>query len=160
MPNARVSRPVLIVLVLLAVLAAGAAWWLFRPELLVVDERVSELPPASASGTAPAVLATGTFRSYAHETVGTATMLEHEGRRVLRLADFRTSNGPDVRVTLVAAAGRQPAAVSPAVISTREPGEMAGAEELVDFAAVHGLELIMSTEVRRHVYAGPATRSA
>ena len=40
----------------------------------------------------------------AHETRGTATV--HDlggGRRVLRLTDFATSNGPDVRVYLVAA---------------------------------------------------------
>jgi hypothetical protein len=40
----------------------------------------------------------------AHETKGTATV--HDlggGRRVLRLTDFSTSNGPDVRVYLIGA---------------------------------------------------------
>jgi hypothetical protein len=39
----------------------------------------------------------------AHETRGTATILDVGGKRVLRLTDFATSNGPDVRVYLVAA---------------------------------------------------------
>jgi hypothetical protein len=49
-------------------------------------------------------LAAGRFHSVAHETHGTATIQDvGGGRRVLRLTDFATSNGPDVRVYLVAA---------------------------------------------------------
>jgi len=61
---------------------------------------------ASDTGTVGAVpaLATGRFHSNAHPTRGTATVLEvGPGRRVLRLTGFSTSNGPDVRVVLVAA---------------------------------------------------------
>jgi hypothetical protein len=61
---------------------------------------------ASDTGTVGAVsaLATGRFHSNAHPTRGTATVLEvGPGRRVLRLTGFATSNGPDVRVVLVAA---------------------------------------------------------
>ena len=61
---------------------------------------------AAAAGTAlPAKLFAGQFHSVAHETKGTATI--HDlggGHRVLRLTGFTTSNGPDVRVYLVAAA--------------------------------------------------------
>jgi hypothetical protein len=40
----------------------------------------------------------------AHETKGTATVHRlPDGKRVLRLTEFATSNGPDVRVYLVAA---------------------------------------------------------
>jgi hypothetical protein len=40
----------------------------------------------------------------AHETHGAATVQDlGSGHRVLRLSDFATSNGPDVRVYLVAA---------------------------------------------------------
>lgn len=101
----RTRRIVLVVAFLLAVIIV-AAWWAFRPELLVVDARVSEAPPtaSSASTTAARAIASGQFRSHAHETTGTATIIEVDGRRVLRLTDFSTSNGPDVRVTLVAAA--------------------------------------------------------
>jgi hypothetical protein len=50
------------------------------------------------------VVLRGQFHSVAHETKGTASV--HElggGGRVLRLTDFKTSNGPDVRVYLIAA---------------------------------------------------------
>jgi hypothetical protein len=98
----------------LAVVGA-VGWYLFRPELLFVRTRVNESLPAevaaqtatmgSAEDAAAGVLLSGSFHSVAHETRGTATV--HElggGRRVLRFTDFTTSNGPDVRVYLVAAA--------------------------------------------------------
>src|SRR5512147_613818 len=94
------------------VVLGGIGWYLFRPELLFVNKRVHEelaaVPATSAmaaEATAPAALATGRFHSVSHETKGTATI--HDlggGQRVLRLTDFATSNGPDVRVYLVAAA--------------------------------------------------------
>src|SRR5262245_48370740 len=89
------------------------AWYAFRPELLFVNKSVSEsFPVASAAAptqssnapSAPRPLASGEFKGYAHETHGTAAIFEVEGRRVLRLTDFMTSNGPDVHVYLVAAA--------------------------------------------------------
>jgi hypothetical protein len=93
------------------VVLAGAGWYLFRPELLFVNKRVNEgLVTASAStapsegAAVPAVVLTGQFHSVAHETKGTATV--HDlggGNRVLRLTDFATSNGPDVRVYLIEA---------------------------------------------------------
>src|SRR2546426_12424052 len=48
-------------------------------------------------------LAVGQFKGYAHETQGTAAVYDVEGKRVLRLTDFKTSNGPDVHVYLIAA---------------------------------------------------------
>ena len=43
----------------------------------------------------------------AHETQGTASVHRlGDGSRVLRLTDFATSNGPDVRVYLIAGPGR------------------------------------------------------
>jgi hypothetical protein len=89
------------------VVLGGVGWYLFRPELLFVNKRVNEgMTTASAStetGAAPARLLGGSFHSVAHETRGTATILDVGGKRVLRLTDFATSNGPDVRVYLVAA---------------------------------------------------------
>ena len=88
----------------------GIGWYAFRPELLFVRESVSEgLPvamaqPAGRSAVANAALASGAFKSVAHETRGLATVYRlDDGSRVLRLSDFTTSNGPDVRVYLVAA---------------------------------------------------------
>lgn len=93
----------------LAVLG-GIGWYAFRPELLLVRTQVNEgLPVAAAQtslsgGSAPGRLASGTFHSVAHETHGTATLLRlADGSRILRLTEFTTSNGPDVRVYLVAA---------------------------------------------------------
>lgn len=85
--------------------AAVAVWGVFRPELLFVNARVNESLPTSAGGGAVGKpLAMGMFHGVAHETKGTASIYRLEnGRRVLRLTDFETSNGPDVRVLLVAA---------------------------------------------------------
>ncbi len=89
-------------------LLGGVGWYLFRPELLFVDKQVNEELASTASAQAgtpagPRALAAGAFHSVAHETRGTATVLDLDGRRILRLTDFATSNGPDVRVYLVAA---------------------------------------------------------
>jgi hypothetical protein len=93
------------------VVLGAIGWYLFRPELLFVKTTVNESLPVEvaartdvAGGKAEsAVLLSGQFRSYAHETVGTAAVHELGGHRVLRLTGFSTSNGPDVRVYLVAA---------------------------------------------------------
>jgi hypothetical protein len=88
-------------------------WALFRPELLFIDKSINEsfpsgtVVPTSANTATPsaAPITMGLFRGIAHETKGTATIFQlAEGKRVLRLTDFVTSNGPDVRVLLVAAA--------------------------------------------------------
>ena len=84
----------------------GIGWYAFRPELLFLRKQVNEgLPVAAAQATAPnQALASGRFHSVAHETQGAATVLRlTDGKRILRLTDFSTSNGPDVRVYLVAA---------------------------------------------------------
>jgi hypothetical protein len=48
------------------------------------------------------ILATGTFHGKLHHTSGRATLYEFKGQRVLRLTNFKTSNGPDVHVVLIA----------------------------------------------------------
>jgi hypothetical protein len=110
-----------VVWVVLVVLAVGAAvvMALFRPWLLFVDETVNESQPAvsnpapaanapapteSAGGktqAGPQVLSSGAFVSHEHGTSGTAKVIRlADGRRVLRLEDLDTSNGPDLRVWL------------------------------------------------------------
>jgi Electron transfer DM13 len=50
------------------------------------------------------ILATGTFHGKVHNTSGRATIYkEADGQLVLRLTNFKTSNGPDVHVVLIAA---------------------------------------------------------
>jgi hypothetical protein len=49
-------------------------------------------------------LETGTFHGKVHQTSGRATIYqEADGKLVLRLTNFKTSNGPDVHVILIAA---------------------------------------------------------
>ena len=49
-------------------------------------------------------LETGTFHGKVHQTSGRATIYqEGDGKLVLRLTNFKTSNGPDVHVILIAA---------------------------------------------------------
>src|SRR5258705_10695658 len=91
---------------LLAVLLV--VWAIFRPELLLVNRTVSENFPAprsaaAGSETTAQQLLSGEFKGYAHETQGTAAIYEMDHKRILRLTNFRTSNGPDVHVYLVAA---------------------------------------------------------
>jgi Electron transfer DM13 len=86
----------------------GIGWYAFRPELLFVRKQVNEgLPVAAAQSpqaAAAKLLSSGRFHSVAHETKGSATVYRlADGSRVLRLTEFTTSNGPDVRVYLVAA---------------------------------------------------------
>lgn len=108
------KRRIVIGLSITAACAAAIGWYAFRPERLFLDDRVNEPFPvaapmeASAGPTTmsatPTVLARGDFHSNAHETTGAATIYQlADGQRVLRLSDFETSNGPDVRVYLVAA---------------------------------------------------------
>jgi len=122
------------ILVGMAVVAAAALWYLFRPDALVISKTVNEPLPAaehsmsamagspgmtksaSAMAEAPAMapsaiaaeepvkLGGGRFHTNAHKTHGLATIYRlPDGRRVLRLTEFATSHGPDVRVYLVAA---------------------------------------------------------
>jgi hypothetical protein len=98
------KRPLLIALGLIALIGG---WALFRPELLFIDKTVNESLPggsAAASDSGAMTLAQGNFHSVAHETKGTATIHRlANGKRVVRLTDFETSNGPDVHVFAVAA---------------------------------------------------------
>jgi hypothetical protein len=64
---------------------------------------VSMQSPARAQGSKATTLETGTFHGKVHHTSGRATIYqESDGKIVLRLTNFKTSNGPDVHVILVA----------------------------------------------------------
>jgi hypothetical protein len=85
-------------------IAALFVW--FQPQKLFIDQKVSEAAPTRASNATPSTELrdlNGAFSSLAHETKGRATVLRNaDGSGTLRLADFSTSNGPDVRVYLSA----------------------------------------------------------
>jgi hypothetical protein len=93
----KVSIPVVAVAVL-------AAWYAFRPERLVVNQRVNEAMPAAEGASSAEPLEAGSFYGIAHGTEGMATIYRMgDGTRVLRLTSFHTSNGPDVHVYMVGA---------------------------------------------------------
>src|SRR4029077_5565571 len=85
-------------------IALFAAWYAFRPERLFVNHRGDEGFPAAPGGSSPQVIDSGTFYRVVHPTTGNATIYRlGDGDRILRFTKFRTSNGPDVHVYLVAA---------------------------------------------------------
>lgn len=90
------------VTLLVLIVAGFGAWYAFRPERLFINQKVNEqFPTASAASNQ---LASGQFHNGAHETKGMATVFQlADGKKTLRLTNFETSNGPDVRVYLVAA---------------------------------------------------------
>ncbi len=53
------------------------------------------------------IVATGNFHGAAHKTSGRATIYSVEGKETLRITNFKTSNGPDVHVVLIAATDAQ-----------------------------------------------------
>jgi Electron transfer DM13 len=60
-------------------------------------------PTARAQESTAKTVETGTFHGKVHQTSGRATIYqEPNGNLVLRLTNFKTSNGPDVHVILVA----------------------------------------------------------
>ena len=88
------------------------AWYAFRPERLVVNRRVDEAMPTAQGERSPRPLESGRFYSILHPTEGTATIYRTgDGTRVLRLTSFKTSNGPDVHVYMVAADDAKDAAI-------------------------------------------------
>ncbi|WP_369253293.1 DM13 domain-containing protein [Geodermatophilus amargosae] len=105
-----------VVAVVVVALAAVTVIW-FQPQKLLYDDRVDESLPTAAAEETPAAdgggavvtvaprepvdLATGTFVSREHETVGAARVVRlPDGQVVVRLEGFATSNGPALHVYL------------------------------------------------------------
>jgi hypothetical protein len=102
------------ILITLGFVAGIAVWYAFRPERIFINQSVNEaLPPmvqhaGAMTAAAPTTLATGAFHGVHHETTGTTTLYRRpDGTRLLRFTNFSTSNGPDVRIYLVAAEDAQ-----------------------------------------------------
>jgi Electron transfer DM13 len=61
------------------------------------------LPSLNAQDSKAKTLETGTFHGKVHSTSGRATIYQQaDGKLLLRLTNFKTSNGPDVHVLLIA----------------------------------------------------------
>jgi Electron transfer DM13 len=70
--------------------------------LLAVLGSLALVTDSHAQATPPSPVATGNLTGIVHKTTGKVMMLRTEdGGHVLRLENFHTSNGPDVRVYLV-----------------------------------------------------------
>jgi len=82
-----------------------AAWYAFRPERLFVNRRIDEaFPTPTADSSSSQIIESGIFTGVMHPTSGTATIYRlGDGSRILGFTNFKTSNGPDVHVYLVAA---------------------------------------------------------
>jgi Electron transfer DM13 len=94
----KIATPILLI-------ALFVAWYAFRPERLLVNRRVDEPLPAALSASPSQALESGNFYSILHPTSGTATIYRlPDGSHLLRFTHFKTSNGPDVHVYMVAAA--------------------------------------------------------
>ena len=99
--DSRTKKWKAVIPLIIIVLVAG--WYWFRPERLFVNRQVNEAFLAT-NDSAAEVLESGTFHSGTHPTEGTATIYRIEnGSRVLRFTNFKTSNGPDVHIYMVAA---------------------------------------------------------
>jgi len=97
------------VVVLVAIVALVGVWYAFRPEKLFTSEKVNETFPgattaAAAVSAAPVTLGTGSFHGVAHEGQGSATLYQlPDGKKVVRLTNFKTSNGPQLHLYLTTA---------------------------------------------------------
>lgn len=90
------------VLAVVAIVVLGGLWYAFRPEKLIVNQSVNETFP-TAQAAQPVEVANGMFHGVAHDGRGTVTIYRlPEGKRVLRLTNFETSNGPQLELYLVA----------------------------------------------------------
>ncbi len=112
----RKSRtPLYVSLAVVAIVVIAVLLYLFQPWALFTNKQVNEdlptTPPVTATGSPSGsatptaatntTLATGPFVSFEHETTGTASLIRlADGRTVVRLTNFKTSNGPDVKVWL------------------------------------------------------------
>ena len=75
---------------------------------LVTFVAVLAMSGASALAQSGKILATGTFHGAAHSTSGRATVYSGpSGADTLRLTHFKTSNGPNLHVLLIAATDAQ-----------------------------------------------------
>ena len=74
-----------------------------RPKKLWINQSVNEPAPFASRSEARPIFA-GRLERKAHPTKGRVSIYESlGGKRYLRLADFKTSNGPDVHVVIARA---------------------------------------------------------
>ncbi len=88
------------------------------------------------------IVATGSFHGAAHKTSGRATIYSVDGKETLRLTNFKTSNGPDVHVVLIAATDAQDNEnFLDKSVERVELGKLKGNEGDQDYAVPSGTDL-------------------
>ncbi len=88
------------------------------------------------------MVATGNFHGAAHKTSGRATLYSVNGKETLRLTNFKTSNGPDVHVVLIAASDAQDNEnFLDKSVERVELGKLKGNEGDQDYAVPSGTDL-------------------
>jgi hypothetical protein len=123
--------PVIVAYLLTAIAAAG---YLGRSQLVddTVNERVVKVTPRNV------LLKRGRFESVAHAAEGTATTIRTAaGARVLTLTNFDVSNGPDLRVYLVAGPARDESQVD----DFKDLGALKGNQGNQQYELPNGLDL-------------------
>ena len=149
-----------------ALIILAGLWYLFRPEKLFINQRVSEAAPFAANTSAQPIY-TGRLSGKLHETSGRATIYRQpDGTLTLRLTGFHTSNGPDVHVVL--ATGDDPAlqsAVPGKALASVEVAALKGNEEDQDYKLPANADLVRYNTVaiyceRFHAVFGTASLQA
>jgi hypothetical protein len=94
------TRSILVISAVIVI--AGLTYWLASP--LFINVTVEEQSPKSPEGSSSAVLLRGIFvdADDFHKASGKASILSVNGSSLLRLEDFRVTNGPDLFVYLAA----------------------------------------------------------
>ena len=99
--KARQRPGVATAVVIAAVVAIGFGIFWFGPQQALLNETADEaLPRGGRAAADVTTLSEGTFVSLAHETTGTAKIVESSGTTYLRFEDLDSLNGPDLVVYL------------------------------------------------------------
>lgn len=108
-----------------AVLGFGIFW--FGPQKLFLNETAADTLPGEQGNGSPADVNTlfeGTFVSLAHETTGTAKIVDVSGTMYLRFENLDSLNGPDLFVYLTS----QPATADPSAFDDTLVLDLGGLE--------------------------------
>ena len=123
------KRGTIIVIVIAAIIALAAAWYLISPAFISIerdepspvflddleamsDEKKAEFDVAVAQAqantseilidmpSAATTLKEADFKERAHEVEGKAILIEQDGKQILRFENFETINGPNLHIYL------------------------------------------------------------